>query len=816
MPRAELGLTTSEAKERLNKFGQNVLPEKPPPSDIKILLSQFTNPFVYVLIAAGFVTLLLGHTADTIIILLAVVVNAILGFVQERKAGRALYALKKLVHPEALLVRDGKQVKIPVEEVVPGDVCILNQGSKIPADGKLVFSNRLYINEAIITGESVPVAKKRNEEVYMGTIVAVGRGKLLVESTGAATKIGQIATSVQEVSEDTPLRKQIKQFSRQLLVLVIVLTVFVFLAGVVKNQPLDQIFTASVALAVSAIPEGLLIGLTVVLAVGMQRILKRKGLIRKLLSAETLGGVTTICVDKTGTLTQGQMEVVGVVGDTKKAALQVFVANDLDDPIVIAAHSWAKGNLKNTDDIKNKYTSIDSIPFSPKDRYFTSLNKWDKTHNMLFVNGAPEYLIEWSDLSSSEKVELEKKIKELTGKGRRIMGLARKRVPVSKTKISQKDIKNSFEWIGLLEFTDPVRSGVESALVKTRSAGIRLLVITGDYPQTAVSVMKELGLNVSDENVILGKDLEKIDKDSLAQKLVSREDVYLFARTTPEQKLRIIEALKQNKEVVAMMGDGVNDAPALAKADIGIVVGEATDVAKETADLVLLDSDFSTIIAAIEEGRGIYDNIRKIILYLMSDAFEEIVAVVGAILIGLPLPVTAAQILWINLVSDGLPDLALTIDPKAENILSKRPRSHDDPLVAWWMKELILIVSLIGGLVALALFAYAYSVSGDLVLAQSIAFATLGINSLIYVYSIRTLREPFWRQNPFVNKWLNLAVLGGLFLQFLPFATETTREFFGLVMLTPAQWVVVVMASIFMFIIIEVIKSLTRHRFTKI
>lgn len=804
------GLSSSEAKKRLEKHGPNRLPEKEPPSDFVILVSQLRNPLVYILVVAGVVTLLLNHFTDAAIIFFAVLVNTILGFVQERRATKALQALKKLIHPEARVVRDGEVITIEAEKIVPGDIAILNQGSKIPADGKLIEANRFFVSEAILTGESVPVEKKKEGKVFMGTIATSGRAMMVVEVTGASTEVGKIAQKVQEPSEETPLRKQLKKLSKQLSLFVFALTTIVFVAGVLTGKELVEIFTTSVALAVSSVPEGLLVGLTVVLAIGMQRILRRKGLVRNLVSAETLGGVTTICVDKTGTLTRGKLQVVEVVGDEEDIKLQSIVANDLDDPIVIAAWEWAIKKKDGHKRLLEKHTRFDSIPFSPKSRYFVSLNRWNDKNNVIFVNGAPEFLLDWCVLSDKKKKEIEEKIDELTGRGMRLVGMARKKVSLSKKKISENDVKTNLHWVGLLAFSDPVRPGVSEALKKTKRAGIKTLVITGDYPQTAISVMKRIGLEVDKETTILGEELEKMSGKELAGKLVGEKRIRLFARTTPSQKLKIVEALKRNLETVAMMGDGVNDAPALKQADIGIVVGEATDVAKETADLVLLDSNYSTIVAAIEEGRGIFDNIRKIILYLVSDAFSEITAVVGTMLLGLPLPISAAQILWINLVSDGFPDLALTVDAKEEGIMQRPPRDPWEPLVNRWMKMLITIVSLTSGLIGLALFIFYYQTTGDEVFARSVAFLALGINSLVYVFSVRTLTFPFWKVNPFANKWLNVAVVAGFGLQFLPFATPGLRNFFGVKFPGVTQIIIVFAAGVLVFIMIEVLKALVR------
>jgi len=812
MPDKDKGLTSEEARKKLKQFGPNILPEKLPPSDLVIFVSQLKNPLVYILVAAGTITFLLNDISDTVIIVLAVFINTILGFLQERRATKALSALKQLIHPKAKVLRDGELKTIDVSKVVPGDIVILSVGDKVPADGELIEANRLFLSEAILTGESLAVRKKTREKIFMGTMVTSGRAKMVVEATGAKTEIGKIAQEVQEPTKDTPLKRQITKFSRHLALLVFGLTVFVFVVGLLSGRNVLEIFTASVALAVSAIPEGLLVGLTVVLAIGMQRILAKKGLVRNLVSAETLGGVTTICIDKTGTLTQGKMQLVDFIGDEDKIAKQMIIANDLDDPILIAAHAWAIKKVANHKALIRRQHRLDSIPFSSKDRFFASLNRWNKDENMLFVNGAPEFLINWANLKKGDKNFLKQKINELSAEGKRLIGLARKKVPSTDKKLVKADAQKDLEWVGLLAFSDPVRPGVRSALAKTRKAGIELVIITGDYPETAISVMKQLGVGVEKNCIFLGEALKEITVTQLAKKILSCPGTKLFARTTPQQKLKIVKALKENGEVVAMTGDGVNDAPALNQADIGIVVGEATDVAKETADLVLLDSNFATIVSAIEEGRGIFDNVRKIILYLMSDAFEEIFAVVGTLALGLPLPVTAGQILWINLISDGFPDLALTVDPKVLGIMEKPPRSPKEGLVTAWMKKLILVVSLAGGATALGLFIVFYRLSGDLLLSRSVAFATLGVNSLVYVFSIRTLKEPFWKEGLFTNNWLNLAVLGGLLLQISPFVFGSTRKFLGIVSLRPIHWLAVFSASILMFIIIESAKVVLREK----
>uniref|UniRef100_A0A7C4TLR3 HAD family hydrolase n=1 Tax=candidate division WWE3 bacterium TaxID=2053526 RepID=A0A7C4TLR3_UNCKA len=802
------GLTTADAQRLLNKYGPNKLPESAPPTDLKIFLSQLKSPLVYILLISCFITLLLGEFSNSLIIALAVFLNTILGFFQERKAGKALEALKKLVLPTANVVRNGKLVNLDVAQLVPGDLVFLKQGDKIPADGKLVDANRFFVTEAILTGESDPIQKHIGSEVYMGTIVTAGKAKMYVSITGAATEIGKIALSISTSETQTPLGKQLAYFSKQLTALVIILITAVFSFGALLGHEIVEIFATSVALAVAAIPEGLLVGLTVVLAIGMQRILARKGLVKSLVSAETLGSVTTICVDKTGTLTLGKMQVANILGVEQEIALQAILANDLDTSAVIAAWEWANEKIHKAEmDKMRKCTTIDSIPFSSEYKFSAGLNKWVDNTNIVFITGAPEVLLKHSSLSAADKERVQHEILTLTSEGKRVLGFARKIVPSTVVKLSKDEVLKQIQWVGMLSLTDPVRPDVKQALENAQLAGIRIMVITGDHANTAAAVVKQLGIKVANEDIVLGSELGKMSEKELERKLFRGERfaVKIFARTRPDQKLKIIETLKLHGEVVAMMGDGVNDAPALAKADIGIVVSESSDVAKESADLILLDSGFSTIIAAIEEGRNIFDNIRKIILYLMSDAFEEILIILTSIFLKIPLPLNVVQILWINLVSDGFPHLALTMDPKASGIMQRLPRAASDKLVSGWMIRMIAIVSVLGWVLSLAMYFMIIERTGDEVLARSALFAAVGLDSLVYVFSIRSLQEPFWKLNPFNNLWLLGAICMSIAFQIVPFVNPTLMEFFNIKPLGEF-WHFPVVVSLIIFVIVELYK----------
>jgi len=802
----EQGLSKEEVIKRQQQYGLNVLPEKPPPNQLSLFIAQLKSPLVYILLIASIITIAIGHITDAIIIFIAVFLNTILGYIQEQRATNALMALKKYVTHTATVIREGKRMKVHTTHIVPGDLVVLDQGGNIPADGTLFFANRLYVDESLLTGESVPVNKDANDTVSMGTIIAAGQGIMRVEVIGAATKMGTIATHIQKKEEDTPLQKQLKRFSKQLVVVIGILTTLIFVLGILYQFSWTEIFITSVALAVSSIPEGLLVSLTVVLAIGMQKIVKHRGLVRKLSAAETLGGVTVICVDKTGTLTQGKMEVVNHIGDEKELTKQVLLANDMDDPMIISAFTWGRTIIK---DFVSEHQRLDSIPFSPKERFFVSLHTWNDQNNIVFVNGAPELLLSWSSVTQKEKEEILTTIEDLTKQGKRLIGFARKEVSHTKKTLTHSDAKGDLVWIGLLAFSDPVRSGVKEALDTANTAGIKIVVITGDYSKTSEFVLSELGMQVDSHEIMLGENLDKITSEELASKV---QTIRLFARTTPDQKLLIVNALKNNGEIVAMMGDGVNDAPALHRADIGIVVGEATDVAKESADLVLLDSNFSTIVKAIEEGRSMFENIRKIILYLMSDAFAEIIVVIGSIMLAMPLPITAVQILWINLVSDGFPDLSLTIDPKRNDLMKEHPRNPKERLVTTWMMTLIGTVSAVAGLLALMSFVVLYRTTSNIVLARSFTFIVLGLNSLAYVFSVRALMTPFWKNHLFENKWLVLAVGAGFCLQITPFLTPSLQQFFGLTHLDFRYWITAIGLSIAMFFVIELFKLAYRYR----
>jgi len=792
------GLSEEEAKEKLEKFGFNVLPEKPPPSWLAILFDQLKSPLIYVLLFAAFLTLILKHFSDTAIILIAVVLNTVLGFYQERKAKYAVYALKKLLVPQARVIRDGKRLAIDARQLVPGDLVVLEIGDRVPADGILLEATDLALDEAILTGEAIPVYKKVQDNCYLATIIIVGRGLMEVTKTGGETKVGKIAERLEEKEEITPLEKKVSGLAKALAILFGGTTLFVFLSGVILGKDFLEMLAVAAALAVAAIPEGLVVSLTVVLAIGMQRILKQKALVRRLMATETLGSVTTICVDKTGTLTEGKMRVVEAESQPEdldwliKAAV---LCNNLRDPLEFAMKEWAekKSKIKN---ILEEYPRLDEIPFSPKTKMIATLHP-----GVLFVSGAPEVILERCQFSEEEKRKWLEKFEEYGQKGLRLVGFGYKKGQGIR-KVKSEDLRE-LSWLGVLLYEDPVRPSVETALEACQKAGIKIKIITGDYLITSMAVLRNLGLKIGLEQTMEGSELERLSAKELGQKI---GQIILFARADPFQKLKIVEALKIQGEVVAMTGDGVNDALALQKADVGIVVKEASEVAKETADMVLLDSNFKTIVAAVEEGRGIFANFQKIILYLLSDAFAGITIIFGALLLDSPLPLMAGQLLWINLISDGFPALALTVDPKSKGLMQEKPINPKENLLNFEIKALIALVSLFAGLSTLLIFFWVWQKTADLTYARSLAFALLGANSLFYVFSCRSLRRPVWQTDFFNNRWLLGAVIAGFLLLASAFYFPPLAFILRTTPLGIFEWGIIMAAGLAVVLLIETTK----------
>lgn len=852
------GLNSEYAKKQLDIFGPNQLVGKKPPTDLYFIFKQFQNPLVLVLIIATTVTTIVGEFSDAFVISLAIIVNTILGFIQERKAFKSLDALKKVVTHEAWVIRNnnfekiGQKIKIEISKIVPGDIVVLYEGDKVPADGIIIEDNDLLIDEALLTGESVPVSKKVfkshisereiNEfiiqatkinnskainSLYMGTTVVGGSGKIFITSTGMKTEMGKIATHlVENRMVKTPLEVKLDQLARFITIGIILLSILIFATGIVLKKDPIEMFTTAVALAVAAIPEGLVVGLTAILAIGMHRILKRKGLVKSLVAAETLGSVTTVCVDKTGTLTEGKMRVVETrLTDELLAYKASTLANDLKDPIELARWQWAlKVSKDNSIGVtKNKLVAPEElvlqeerdeiIPFSVERRFLATRHK-----EFIYLSGAPEEMLLRSNSTTSIINEYENLIENWAQKGRRLIGFAYIKCESDDeakevfSKLKKDDVnKKIINWLGLMAFDDPIRPSVKASIKKTQEAGINIKVITGDFRTTALAVMEKIGFNVKSDQIIEGQELEKMSDDELKSRVNS---ILLFSRTKPSQKLRIVKALQANGEIVGMMGDGVNDAPALAVSNIGIVVEEASEIAKEAADLILLDSNMETITASVEEGRSMLENLKKVALYLLSDSFSEIIIVLVSLLMGWPAAITAVQILWINLIDDGLPNLALTIDPKDHDLLKRKPLSPKTRLIDNEMLFLIIIISLTTALSCLAIFWIDWQQRGE-ELARTMVFATLSIDSLLYVFSCRSLTKNIWHESIFKNMWLVIASLFGIILTIFSVHLKPLQDLLGTTALSLTDWLIVFTISFGVIASIEIFKWIYIKQYLK-
>lgn len=804
------GLSTIEAEKLLKQYGKNILPHKKPVGDIIILFDQLKSPLIYILLFAGIISIVLSDLKDAAIIFAAVILNTFLGFYQERKAQKALFALKQILNPQAKVFRDGTVVTIDVSQVVPGDIILITSGDRIPADGYVFEEVNLLVNEAVLTGESVPVTKTAHKDggeitkaslVFTGTTVIAGRGKMLVTKTALTTEFGKIASELSITKEEeTPLQEKIASFARFLAIIFLGMSVFIFVLGIATGKTFIEMFTTSVAVAVAAIPEGMAVALTAILAIGMQRILKRKALVRKLVAAEALGSTTVIATDKTGTLTLGVMSVVKTDFVDKEKAFEVMVyANNREDALEIALWEYAQKNKIDPEKLEEENPRIKELPFDSHRRYMATLNSKGET-TALYIKGAPEVIIENSNMSQTDKEKWMQKVEKWASQGFRLLGFGYKFH--KGTTLTNKDIAN-LNWVGLIGITDPVRETVKEALVATQEAGIKTKVITGDYAGTSIAVLHKLGLHVSGNQIVEGEELEKLSASQFEQKA---SEAILFARVSPSQKLKIVQALQSKGEVVALVGDGVNDAPAIKAANIGIVVEGASDVARQTADMVLLDSNFATIVSAIEEGRGIYQNVKKVIFFQMAGSFSEIVLVMSALFLGLPLPLAASQILWINIVTEGFPNLALTIDPKEKNLLKYPPVNPKAQLFDTLLKAMMILISTSTGLLLLGLFIVIYEETRDLSLSQTVVFTSLGITMLLYVFSLRTLKNPLLASNIFANLSLVFAVFLSMGIQLLPLYNPFLQSFLGTVPLFGKWWGYVMVVPVIIILEIEFVK----------
>lgn len=852
------GLSSKIAKKRLEKGGKNTLPHKKRLSKIRLFLEQFNSPLMYILLTTVVASFLLGHVSDSIIILVVILANTLVGFYQENKVNNSLEALKKMVKIRVKVLRDGHKIEIDSENLVQGDVIVLRSGDKVPADCRVIESDALKINEASLTGEWLAVGKEnvelprdtvigdRANMIFMGTSVETGDAKAVIVATGLASEFGRIVSLVSETEEPkTPLQKAITKLSKLVGIFILFLGAVIVVEGIWRGKDLTEIFIAALALVVSAIPEGLLPAITVILVLAMRRILKNKGVVKKLSAAEGLGSVTVVCTDKTGTLTEGNMQVSRVLTSTTELLSNGNSFGDGIDPnsahsdllaIKIAAltndayienpqdelHDWVirgfftdkallKAGLQAGIDVNaldKKWELVDRVSFSSRLRFAASLRKIEGKKRLIVV-GAPEELISKTKhvdfngkklgLESSQSKKMLKKLESFTAKGLRVVACAYRDEKLDKYK-ELTELVDDLTLVGFIAIKDPVRVDVKEAMEEIKGAGIHPIIITGDHKLTAKAVAEEVGLKVRDNQILEGKDLEKMSVTELAKKV---KKVMIFARALPEHKLKIVEALHINGEVVAMFGDGVNDAPALKASDISVAVGSGTDVAKEVADVILLDDNFKTIVKAIEQGRVAFSNIRKVLVYLVADDFTEILLFLGAMALGLPLPLIAAQILWINLAEDTLPNMALTFEQETEGVMQEPPRSPDEPILSTHIKEWILTIFLINGALTFAFFYYLWQTTGDIERTRTLVFSLMVFDSMTFAYSVRSFRKTIFRRDIFSNVLLNWSLLAGLLLLLAALYIPFLQKALGTIAISPKDWLVIIGLTLIETVIIE-------------
>lgn len=842
------GLSREEAQKRLEKYGRNEIRRKKPISPLSIFLSQFKDLLIWILIFATVISGITGEYVDMAVIAVILVLNAVLGFYQEYKAERSIEALQKMASLKALVLRKGEPQKIDSAEVVPGDILIIEEGEKIPADSRIIEAVALQAQEAALTGESVPNDKTeqavekectvgdRSSMLYAGTIVTRGHGKAVATKTGMDTELGKIAKSIEETEAPlTPLQAKLKGFSKLLAVVVVIICAIVFFTGYSFGYPLMEIFLASISLAVAAVPEGLPAVVTITLSLGMQKLAKKNALIRKLPSVETLGCTTVICADKTGTLTHNEMTVKKIFVDGKvievsgegysttgefseespslKQLLKIGVLcnnaslgeEKTGDPTELALLvSGAKMDLFKSK-LEKTSPRAEEIPFDSKRKMMTTVHEI-KGKKYALVKGAPDKIVQKCTkiLINGEKKVFSRDIKEkvleqnkiFARKALRVLGFAFKEVKYGKV------TEESLVFVGLQGMIDPPRKEAIGAVEKCKSAKIRVIMITGDYIETAKAVAKQLGI---EGRAIAGEELEKIeDLEDIVEKTA------IYARVDPEHKMLIVEALQKKGHVVAMTGDGVNDAPALKAADIGIAMGiTGTDVSKEASDMILTDDNFASIVNAVEEGRTIFDNIQKFVEFLLSCNAGEVLAVFLGVLMKIGYPLIAIQILWMNLVTDGLPALALGVDPEEPGVMERPPRKKRTKILGdsgLWRVLIIGIIMCAGTL----LIYWLYKPGEQLDYARTMAFTTLVMFQLVHVLNCRSLHHSLFKVGVFANKRLWYAILISIGLQMAVIYTPLNR-IFDTVPLSLYDWGFVIMFAASIFVIREIWKLFAKH-----
>ncbi|MBI4120982.1 MAG: HAD-IC family P-type ATPase [Parcubacteria group bacterium] len=836
------GLSASEAKRRLSQYGKNVLEKKRRFRLLFLFLKQVKSPLVYILLAAGVGTFVLGEYTDAAVISIALAVNVGVGLLQEGRASRAFESLRAAQKTRARLIRGGKTRELDAEELVPGDVVLLAAGMRVPADVRLISATGLRVNEAVLSGEWVGVVKEAEtvskekvseieqpSMVWMGTLVEEGFGRAVVVATGEQTQFGVIARALEEREDKTPLERSIIQLAQFLALAILVIVALIGVAGVFRGESLFDMLLVAVAVAVAVTPEGLPAALTVTLAVGMEAILKKKGLVRNLLAAETLGGTTIILTDKTGTLTEAKMDVARVItvasllntqenkeegiekarlhlgNDDERAILAMGVmASDAfiewrdgasvvrGRPIerAIISAGLTHGLVKNV--LLEQMPQVDFISFSSDRQFAASLHYEAGRKRRMFVIGAPEHLLGHSSfilrqgeqryLDEEDRMRLQRFQHDEGGRGSRLVAVSFKDVEFSSfskeiTGDDRELLPEALVFGGFIVLRDPIRRGVKKAIQIAQRAGIEVKMLTGDYPTTAAWVAEEVGIKAKGEKVILGKEIEGLSDAELLS-VLKRSST--FARIPPHLKQNIARVLKLDKEVIAMTGDGVNDAPALKSADIGVALGSGTEVAKEASDLILLNDGFDVIVVAIKEGRRILDNLRKIVAYLLSTGFSEVIVIGGALLFGAPLPLLPAQILWVNLIEEGFMSIAFAFEPAEKDVMARKARALQKKVLSPRLRQFIILIAVVTGMFLIMLYAALRAFEVPLGEARTIMFIALAVDSIFFSLSLKDLGIPLWRINIFSNKYLLFALGTSTIALFAALTWEPLRTLLSL------------------------------------
>lgn len=842
------GLSQREARRRLAEHGYNELTEKKAEHPLRLFLRQFGDFMVLILIGAAVISGLLGEILDAAMIMLIVLLNGILGFVQEYKAERSLAALKELTRAECRVLRDGHIGTIPARELVVGDIVLLAGGSRVPADLRLLEAYDLEAEESILTGESHPTSKKidalpaesslaeRKCMCYNGTVITRGRGRGIVVATGMRTETGRIADLLHGASDEmTPLQRRLKSLGKWLIFFCLIICAAVTVAGILTGGNGYTMILTGVSLAVASIPEGLPAIVTICLALGVWRLARCRAIVRYLPAVETLGCITCICADKTGTLTQNRMEMQYAYVNDRWLPPSSLTAEGMSGEYSLLVMANCHDVVEEEGRLSGDPTEvalceaaslagvpvaglakIDEIPFSSQRRLMSVLVKHGREH-VSFVKGAPSVVLARATtimrgdhripLTESERKRIEEEVAAYGEKSFRLLALA------FRTGVSDKrQAEEKLTFLALTALADPIRADAPAALAKARLAGVDTIMITGDHGPTALAVGRQLGIAGEGNKVVSGADLKNDDHTQLTKKMAG---AHIFARVDPEDKIKIVRFLKDRGEVVAMTGDGVNDAPAIKEADIGIAMGsKGTDVAKEAADVVLGDDSFATIVEAVYQGRGIYDNIRKFIRYLLSSNIGEVLTMFLAVLLQLPLPLLPLQILWINLVTDGLPALAVGLDKPSPYLMQEGPRPPRESIFARRLGSMIASRGLIIGFSTIFVYCWALYVYEDIALARTVAFTTLVFSQLFYVFDCRSERESIFSLGFFTNRWLVMAVLISAAMQFAVLYIPQLQQVFATVPLAGEHWLMILLLS-FTPTLIAAIRLSIRKNFKK-